>query len=152
MDTDHVYTAHISPSLNGLERFKSSNVIEIRNSIMFNFYPGLPHILHIFIHIYTYISAHNVCIGWLSGGVVQKHCWSGKNTYLCRMHQSLSEDEDHGLHCPQPHLYLTMEESLQHWHQEGLRYVATHTTKKERSAVYTCTHIYATVLVYITLV
>ena len=65
------------------------------------------------------------------------------------MHQSLSEDEDHGLHCPQPHLHLTMEESLQHWHQEGLRYVATHTTKKERSAVYTCIHTYATVLVYI---
>ena len=71
------------------------------------------------------------------------------NTYLCRMHQSLSEDEDHGLHCPQPHLHLTMEESLQHWHQEGLRYVATHTTNKERSAVYTCIHTYATVLVYI---
>ena len=36
----------MSPALNGsstLERFEHSNVSEIRNRIMFNFYPGLPH-------------------------------------------------------------------------------------------------------------
>ena len=36
----------MSPALNGssmLERFEHSNVIEIRNGIMFDFYPGLPH-------------------------------------------------------------------------------------------------------------
>jgi len=37
----------MSPTLNGssvLERFKRSSAIEIHNRIMFNFYPGLPHI------------------------------------------------------------------------------------------------------------
>ena len=36
----------MSPALNGssgLERFECSNAIEIRNRIMFDFYPGLPH-------------------------------------------------------------------------------------------------------------
>ena len=36
----------MSPTLNGsstLERFKCSTAIEIHNGIMFNFYPGLPH-------------------------------------------------------------------------------------------------------------
>ena len=54
-DTDHVYTARISHSLNGLEHFKRSNAIEIRNGIMFNFYPGLPHILIISAHYHTYV-------------------------------------------------------------------------------------------------
>ena len=43
MNTYHVYTARISPTLNGssaLEHLERSNVI---NGIMFNFYPGLPH-------------------------------------------------------------------------------------------------------------
>ena len=38
-----------SPSLNGssvLEHFNSSNAIEIRNEIMFDFYPGLPHMAY----------------------------------------------------------------------------------------------------------
>ena len=37
----------MSPALNGssaLQRFERSNAIEIRNGIMFDFYPGLPHI------------------------------------------------------------------------------------------------------------
>ena len=36
----------MSPALNGsstLERFERSNVSKIRNGIMFDFYPGLPH-------------------------------------------------------------------------------------------------------------
>ena len=36
----------MSPPLNGssaLQRFERSNAIEIRNGIMFDFYPGLPH-------------------------------------------------------------------------------------------------------------
>ena len=36
------------PTLNGssvLQRFEHSNVVEIRNRIVFDFYPGLPHIL-----------------------------------------------------------------------------------------------------------
>ena len=42
-----VYSAHMSPALNGsstLEHFKRSNASEIRNGIMFDFYPGLPHV------------------------------------------------------------------------------------------------------------
>jgi len=38
----------MSPTFNrssALERFKRSYAIEIRNGIMFNFYPGLPHVL-----------------------------------------------------------------------------------------------------------
>ena len=45
MNTYHVYTARMSPALSGssaLERFKRINVIEIRNGIMLDFYPGLP--------------------------------------------------------------------------------------------------------------
>ena len=38
----------MSPTLNrssALERFECSNVIELHNEIMFDFYPGLPHVL-----------------------------------------------------------------------------------------------------------
>jgi len=38
----------MSPALKGssaLQRFERSNAIEIRNRIMFDFYPGLPHVL-----------------------------------------------------------------------------------------------------------
>ena len=47
MNTYHIYTARMSPAFNGsyaLERFERSKAIEIRNGIMFDFYPGLPHI------------------------------------------------------------------------------------------------------------
>ena len=36
----------MSPALNGsaaLQRFKCGNAVEIHNGIMFDFYPGLPH-------------------------------------------------------------------------------------------------------------
>ena len=42
-----VYIARMNSTLNGssaLQHFKCSNAIEIRNGIMFDFYPGLPHI------------------------------------------------------------------------------------------------------------
>ena len=38
----------MNPALNGSsvqQRFERSNAIEIRNGIMFDFYPGLPHII-----------------------------------------------------------------------------------------------------------
>ena len=38
----------MSPALNGsfaLQHFKHGNAVELRNGIMFNFYPGLPHAL-----------------------------------------------------------------------------------------------------------
>ena len=61
MNTYHVYTAHINPALNGssvLERFECSNVIEICNRIMFDFYLGLPHLFF-------------QCVTWLHlGGVL----------------------------------------------------------------------------------
>ena len=40
--------ARMSPAFNGnsaLERFERSYAIEIRNRILFDFYPGLPHII-----------------------------------------------------------------------------------------------------------
>ena len=42
--------AHMNPTLNGsfvLQRFKRGNAVEIHNRIMFDFCPGLPHILFI---------------------------------------------------------------------------------------------------------
>ena len=47
INTCHVYTVRMSPALNGssvLQRFECSNASEIRNGIMFDFYPELPHI------------------------------------------------------------------------------------------------------------
>ena len=38
----------MSPALNGsstLEHFERSNASEIRNGILFDFYPGLPHVI-----------------------------------------------------------------------------------------------------------
>ena len=46
MNTWHVYTAHMGPTSNGssaLQHFVHGNALEIRNGIMFDFYPGLPH-------------------------------------------------------------------------------------------------------------
>ena len=42
---------HMNPTLNGsfvLQRFKRGNAVEIRNRIMFDFCPGLPHILGVY--------------------------------------------------------------------------------------------------------
>ena len=52
INTCHVHTARMSPALNGssaLQRFERSNAIELRNGILFDFYPGLPHILYVYI-------------------------------------------------------------------------------------------------------
>ena len=43
----------MSPALNEgsiLERFEHSNASEIRNGIMFDFYPGLPHVSYMYFH------------------------------------------------------------------------------------------------------
>ena len=42
-----IFIARMSPALNGsfaLQRFECGNTVELRNGIMFDFYPGLPHI------------------------------------------------------------------------------------------------------------
>ena len=47
------YTAHMSPTLNGssvLQRFQRGNALEIPNGIVFDFYPGLPHVV-LLIHL-----------------------------------------------------------------------------------------------------
>ena len=47
INTCHIYTARMSPALNGssaLQRFKRSNASEICNRIMFHFYLGLPYL------------------------------------------------------------------------------------------------------------
>ena len=41
-----IFVARMSPALNGsfaLQRFECGNTVELRNGIMFDFYPGLPH-------------------------------------------------------------------------------------------------------------
>ena len=46
INTYHIYTERMSPALNkssALECFECSNVIKIRNGIVFDFYLGLPH-------------------------------------------------------------------------------------------------------------
>ena len=68
MNTYHINTAHMSLALNGsfaLEHFEHGNAIEIRNGIMFIFYPGLPHIQ---IDIGSIGSANHIhaSIGWQS--------------------------------------------------------------------------------------
>ena len=49
----------MSPALNGssaLQCFERSNVVKIRNGIMFDFYPGLPHITFLYYQdIFTFI-------------------------------------------------------------------------------------------------
>ena len=47
--------ARMNPARNGstaLQRFERGNAFTIRSGIMFDFYPGLPHI-YIYIYIYT---------------------------------------------------------------------------------------------------
>ena len=53
MNTYRVFTARMSLALHtssSLERFERGNAIEIRNGIMFDFYPGLPHIYSELLH------------------------------------------------------------------------------------------------------
>ena len=50
----------MSPALNrssALEHFEHSNASEIRNGIMFDFYPGLPH-MHTYVHTYIHTYMH----------------------------------------------------------------------------------------------
>ena len=55
MNTYHIYTACMNLALSRssvLECFERSNASKIRNRAMFDFYPGLPHIVYFFkIHI-----------------------------------------------------------------------------------------------------
>ena len=54
----------MSPALNGsstLERFERSDASEIRNRIMFDFYPGLPHVYHLIIaKSHTHLNVKNI--------------------------------------------------------------------------------------------
>ena len=66
----------MSPALNGssaLERFERSNAIELRNGIMFDFYPGLPHVYFNFVIRVVIINQlwwYRGCaaVGWVLGG------------------------------------------------------------------------------------
>ena len=68
----------MSPALNGsssLERFERSNAIEIRNGIVFDFYPGLPHIyvcMYVCMYVYIYVCMY---VGMLS----VMRCGVGRN-------------------------------------------------------------------------
>ena len=65
MNTYHIYTACMSPALiriSALERFECGNAIKVYNGIMFDFYPGLPHIQYMYIHcIYIHIMLYYLC-------------------------------------------------------------------------------------------
>ena len=55
----------MSPALNGssaLQCFECSNAIEIRNGIMFDFYPGMPHIE--MCNIMYYMHMYYICISF----------------------------------------------------------------------------------------
>ena len=47
MNTWHIYTVHTSThnKSSALQHFEHSNAIKIHNGIMFDFYPGLPHVI-----------------------------------------------------------------------------------------------------------
>ena len=52
----------MNPALNGsstLERFERSDASEIRNGIMFDFYPGLPHVYHLII-VKSHLNVKNI--------------------------------------------------------------------------------------------
>ena len=40
----YIFAAHMSPALNGCFVLQRGNAVELRNRIMFDFYPGLPHV------------------------------------------------------------------------------------------------------------
>ena len=68
MNTYHFYTARMSPAFNrssALERFEHSNEIEIHNRIMFDFYPGLPHIHTIYTRSIYILSIQEVYTHYL---------------------------------------------------------------------------------------
>ena len=47
-----IYAAHMNPAPNEsstLQYFERGDAIEIRNGIMFDFYPGLPHVLSLLV-------------------------------------------------------------------------------------------------------
>ena len=49
--------SRMSPALNGrtaLQLFKCGNTVEIRHGIMFDFYPGLPHIIYYRMYLSMY--------------------------------------------------------------------------------------------------
>ena len=67
MNTYHVYTARMNLALHAssaLERFEHSNAIEIHNRIMFDFYPGLPHVC---IQMWAWSTSRRSIVSWMSG-------------------------------------------------------------------------------------
>ena len=69
-----IYAARMNPAPNGsstLQHFERGDAIEIRNRMMFDFYPGLPHIIHS-----LSIPAHSthlikVCVGCFHYSVIE---------------------------------------------------------------------------------
>ena len=51
----------MSPALNGstaLQHFERGDMVEIRNGIMFDFYPGLPHVFLVHVNDEKSVIAH----------------------------------------------------------------------------------------------
>ena len=73
----------MNPALNGssvLERFKCGDAIEIWNGIMFDFYPGLPHIyIFLLYEFYTFLCNHALRVNnkkhFRSGNTSSRVAW-----------------------------------------------------------------------------
>ena len=94
----------MSPALNGstaIQHFERGNVVEIRNGIMFDFYPGLPHMHE--------QSTHNISLKTAGLDVIQSHAghvsantrphqlrwgdWEIGNTISCTAQEGLIKGE-----------------------------------------------------------
>ena len=80
----------MSPTLNGsfvLQRFKRSNTVELCNGMMFNFYPGLPHV-HTLHTVCTYsvqcmyiqLASYPGHVGGRKSGLVSTVCACANNS------------------------------------------------------------------------
>ena len=61
----YILAVHMSPTVNrscALQCFERSSAVKLRNGIMFDFYPGLPHIVGIslYIHVVALIAIYSI--------------------------------------------------------------------------------------------
>lgn len=87
------------------------------------------HTLYIHTYVRTYISGKPLPLTSLP------HAYPIA-TNLCRMDQSLSENEQHCSEGRKPDLELSMEERLQHRLEKGLGYVTAYAGEKEKNSCY----------------
>ena len=91
MNTWNVYTVHMSPTPSGisaLQRFECSNANEMTNGIMFDFYPGLPHM--VLIVWFSRLMPFRVIIanGWRMPKKCYGWSWSLSSSFVCTIRSS----------------------------------------------------------------